>query len=120
MGFSLPFIERPPSLARYPQRGVFLGSKRNGTGMKGIKQKSLKRVRWSRLPIRTNALFLHEDGPSLRGRGRLVADRDLFYFRRRRTVTQFVTEEPPTLKVTPTEGVFLDIAAPMGSPVSCL
>ena len=36
------------------------------------------------------------------------------------TVTQFVTAEPPTLKVTPTSGAFPAGFAPIGSPTSCL
>lgn len=38
----------------------------------------------------------------------------------RSTVTQLVTLEPPTLKVTPTEGCFRESVAPIGCPVSCL
>ena len=39
---------------------------------------------------------------------------------RRKTVTQLVTPEPPTLKVTPTCGVFFVGARPIGSSTSCL
>lgn len=38
----------------------------------------------------------------------------------RSTVTQLVTLEPPTLKVTPTDGFFRESVAPIGWPVSCL
>ena len=38
----------------------------------------------------------------------------------RRTVTQFVTADPPTLKETPISGGFREGTAPMGSPISCL
>ena len=37
-----------------------------------------------------------------------------------RTVTQFVTPEPPMLKATPTSGLRRAGATPIGSPTSCL
>lgn len=52
--------------------------------------------------------------------GLLAATRPFAYFTRRSTVTQLLTPEPPTLNVTPTFGVFLVGASPMGSSMSCL
>ncbi len=61
-----------------------------------------------------------QTAPPNSGWGRLDHRPDSSYFRSRRTETQLVTAEPPTLKDTPTLGVFLESLAPMGSPTSCL